>query len=209
MLTTAPTDRAMHDLVHTIPLTQEVWLRLERERDALSVQLASPVAVSPLDRVSEDEAVPSPPELWDRQQLARRLDTLQEVLQRARVVIPDGTAVVGSQVVVQDEDGVLDTFLLVVPGEASSRAGRISIDSPLGRVLLGRRVGDVAEVSAPDGVWAVTVVQVSVRRLPGAARWLRTSRSNRQPVQRCTGCTRQRRLKLLRLGRPTRPLASV
>jgi transcription elongation GreA/GreB family factor len=161
VLKTTPTERATRELVHPIPITQEVLTRLERERDFLAAQLASPMVVAPMDRVSDDDAVPSPPELWDRQQLARRLDALQEVLPRARVAGPDGTAVVGRQVIVQDEEGVLDTFLLVVPGEANSRAGQISIDSPLGRALLGRRVGDVAEVSAPDGVWAVTVVQVA------------------------------------------------
>jgi transcription elongation factor GreA len=161
MIATSPTQRVTKELGNEIRMTREVRTRLEAERDQLATQLAVPPTISPQERMSEDEVVEPPSALWDRQQLARRLETLQDVLRRAQVVVPDGSAVVGSQVVMRDDDGLLDTFTLVVPGEANSRTGQVSIDSPLGQALLGRRAGDRTEVDAPGGVWPVTVVQVA------------------------------------------------
>jgi transcription elongation factor GreA len=57
-------------------------------------------------------------------------------------------------------EDMLDEYLLVPPGGADSRDGRISIDSPLGQALLGRRAGETVEVKAPSGNRTVTLVHV-------------------------------------------------
>jgi transcription elongation factor GreA len=66
---------------------------------------------------------------------------------------------VGSLVRVRDEDGD-DEFLVVAPEEADATVDRISAESPLGRALLGRRVGERVRFRAPGGVAGVTVVGV-------------------------------------------------
>jgi transcription elongation GreA/GreB family factor len=71
----------------------------------------------------------------------------------------DGVVRVGSRVRVRDEDGE-DEFALVTPEDVDTGANRISIESPLGRALLGRRVGDRVRFRAPGGVMGVTVVGV-------------------------------------------------
>jgi transcription elongation factor GreA len=52
------------------------------------------------------------------------------------------------------EDGVdeEERYHLVGPAEADPAAGRISIESPLGRALLGAKVGQSVKVNAPNGV---------------------------------------------------------
>ena len=50
-----------------------------------------------------------------------------------------------------DEDGSVETYKIVGPAEADYTAGRISFESELGRALLGRRVGDEAQVKTATG----------------------------------------------------------
>ena len=66
---------------------------------------------------------------------------------------------IGSRVRVQDSDGDAE-FSIVPPEDADCMADRISMDSPLGRALLGRRVGEHVRFRAPGGVLAVTVLEV-------------------------------------------------
>ncbi len=66
---------------------------------------------------------------------------------------------VGSRVRVHDRDGEAE-FDIVEPGEADAISSRVSAESPLGRALLGQRIGDLVRFHAPGGVLAVTVVGV-------------------------------------------------
>jgi transcription elongation factor GreA len=67
---------------------------------------------------------------------------------------------IGSRVRVQDDDGE-DEFAVVAPEDVDTGAHRISTESPLGRALLGRRIGDRVRFRAPGGVMGVTVVGLS------------------------------------------------
>jgi transcription elongation factor GreA len=60
---------------------------------------------------------------------------------------------------VRDSDGDAE-FRIVEPQEADAVAERVSAESPLGRALLGRQVGDLVRFRAPGGVLAVTIVDV-------------------------------------------------
>jgi transcription elongation factor GreA len=66
----------------------------------------------------------------------------------------------GSRVRVHDSDGEVE-FCVVEAGDADAVAERVSAESPLGRALIGRRVGDEVRFRAPLGVRAVTVVRVN------------------------------------------------
>ena len=54
------------------------------------------------------------------------------------------------------------TYKIVSEKEADLKAGKISITSPIGRGLLGKKVGDVAEVQAPAGVIKFKVEDISI-----------------------------------------------
>jgi transcription elongation factor GreA len=69
---------------------------------------------------------------------------------------------IGSRVRVRDDDGE-DEFALVPEHDADACADRVSADSPLGRALLGRRVGERVRFRAPGGVMGVTVIAVEGR----------------------------------------------
>ena len=87
--------------------------------------------------------------------LRARLDNA--VLVDAAELNPDEVGI-GSIVEIDDEDGTrMEIEISSVMG-----AGCVSPDSPLGRALLGRAVGDTVEVDAPRGAWRAEIV--SIRR---------------------------------------------
>jgi transcription elongation factor GreA len=75
--------------------------------------------------------------------------------------VPSEFVQVGSTVVVRDRDGSRDTYVIVSAAGSEPRAGLISRDSPLGRTLLGRQVGEAVLVPAPGGSFTVTVESIS------------------------------------------------
>jgi transcription elongation factor GreA len=90
--------------------------------------------------------------------LERRIAMLRDRLNRAVVVGEDtaGSDVisVGSKVEIEDERGEKLDF------EISSVDG-VSPESPVGRALLGRKVGDEVEIEAPRGAWRARIVSVT------------------------------------------------
>jgi transcription elongation factor GreB len=92
--------------------------------------------------------------------LAKRLDALTVVEPADR---DDGRVYFGAWVTVEDEDGVEAEYRLVGPDEADAKASDISIDSPMGRALLGRAEGDEVAVVRPKGRATFTISSVRYR----------------------------------------------
>jgi regulator of nucleoside diphosphate kinase len=95
--------------------------------------------------------------LTDAGQGLRALNDLIEVTDEAEIVpgsrIPPDVVTIHSKVVFRDElTESLHTVTLVYPHEFSIGDRRISLLSPVGRALLGRRVGDCAQLEVPGGV---------------------------------------------------------
>jgi transcription elongation GreA/GreB family factor len=157
MATRNPVDLDANVTVDGLPMTREVFHRLEAEVGRLADRLPAVAATVQVDSDSEDLFTVAVSAAWELHLGARRLETLRRVLAQARVVRQDGAVIVGSRVRIRDEDGSLDVYTVVAPGEANARNGSISPESPLGAALLGRRVGETAEVPAPAGKYWVTL----------------------------------------------------
>jgi transcription elongation factor GreA len=88
-------------------------------------------------------------------QVEATIADIEDQLSRAIVIDPttlSGDKVVfGATVTLADEDNKKVKYQLVGQVEADARDGRISYNSPLGRALIGRQVGEDVEVSAPAG----------------------------------------------------------
>jgi transcription elongation factor GreA len=95
-----------------------------------------------------------------------RIKELEAKLAAAKVIDPatvdaGGRVVFGATVHLEDEDsGVKATFQIVGDDEADLKLGLISISSPIARALIGKEVGDVAEVQAPGGLKFWEIVEV-------------------------------------------------
>ena len=96
-----------------------------------------------------------------------RIEDLRQKLCLSEIVIGQqfGTLAVGFGANVEVEN--LDTghcfiYQLVGPYEADALSGQISIDSPMGRSLLGRRVGEEITVYAPGGVRSYRILAIFV-----------------------------------------------
>jgi transcription elongation GreA/GreB family factor len=74
---------------------------------------------------------------------------------------PPGVVAFGAEVEVMDADGTTSVFRIVGEDEADAAAGRISAFSPLARVLLGGRVGDVADWNRPKGRTSLEILAIS------------------------------------------------
>jgi len=88
-------------------------------------------------------------------QIEASIADIEDQLSRALVIDPTtlgGDKVVfGATVTLLDEDDKKVRYQLVGQVEANARDGRISYNSPLGRALIGREVGEEVEVSTPSG----------------------------------------------------------
>ena len=104
--------------------------------------------------------------LEEQAQLERRITILETQLAAAKVVIPaaDGAASIGSVVRVRDgEAGELAEYELVGPVEADIANGRVSVDAPVGRALVGQGAGAVVDVETPGGKLGLKVLSVRTR----------------------------------------------
>jgi transcription elongation factor GreA len=95
-----------------------------------------------------------------------RIQTIEKMLRQAKVVTSenvDPNAVhIGSIVLVKDlDEGLEEEYTLVGASEADPSNNRISNESPVGKALLGAKVGDTVEVSAPVGKIRMQVKKIS------------------------------------------------
>ena len=97
----------------------------------------------------------------------RRLDAsvrrLQATLESVVVADPptdQKKVAFGASVTIRHEDGEEDEYLIIGVDEADPETGRISWISPLARVLLSRRAGDIVRFQSPAGVEELTIVKV-------------------------------------------------
>ena len=93
-----------------------------------------------------------------------RILTLDNMINNA-VIIDEGrggrdTVEVGTTVSVQDQDGRSFVYTILGSAEADPSQGKISNVSPIGKSLLGKRVGDVADVNVPSGKITLEVLAI-------------------------------------------------
>jgi transcription elongation factor GreA len=92
-----------------------------------------------------------------------RVADLEAILRHARVIREVKTTDevgIGNRVTVAEDGFPPETYTIVGPAEAQPENGRISYESPVGAALLGKRLGDVAQIKTPAGVLELTVTAI-------------------------------------------------
>jgi len=149
-------------------LTPEGREALEQELNFLKTVRRQQVANRLHEALGEGELIENA-ELEDarREQsfVEGRILALEEQLRKAVIIEnsqSDGVVGVGSHVTVQEHDvDSPEEYHVVGSAEADPAHGKISNESPLGKALLGKRVGDKAVVQAPDGDIAFDILAVN------------------------------------------------
>ena len=98
--------------------------------------------------------------------LEMKISKLEETLSNARLIdesqLDNSKVLVLSKVKLKNQtNGMELTYTLVADGEANLAAGKISVNSPIGKGLLGKTVGDVAEIQVPNGIIKFDILEIS------------------------------------------------
>lgn len=99
--------------------------------------------------------------------LELKISEMEKTLSTARVIsqedLDNSKVVILSTVKIkQAKTGKEFTYTLVSQSEANLRAGKISVESPIGQGLLGKAVGETAEVKTPRGVMEFEVLDIAI-----------------------------------------------
>tara|TARA_B100001093_G_C26762791_1_gene986506 strand:+ start:625 stop:1098 length:474 start_codon:yes stop_codon:yes gene_type:complete len=98
--------------------------------------------------------------------LEMRISKLEERLSNARVIdesqLDNSKVLVLSKVKIKNQvNGMTMDYTLVADGEADLSLGKISVNSPIGKGLLGKSVGDIAQISVPSGLINFEIIEIS------------------------------------------------
>ncbi len=98
--------------------------------------------------------------------LEMKISKLEETLANARLI--DESQLDTSKVLVlstvrlkNTANNMQMTYTLVAESEADLRSGKISVNSPIGKGLLGKSVGDLAEITVPNGTITFEILEIS------------------------------------------------
>lgn len=144
----------MHEPIYLTPegaarLREELTELKGPQREALSRRLREAIQMGDLSenadyhKAKEDQAF-----------LEGRIQELEYILSNAEIVEDTGKrdeVRVGVSVTVQEDDFEPEVFYIVGAKEADPRAGKISNESPIGKALMNRRVGDSVVANTPAG----------------------------------------------------------
>ncbi len=96
--------------------------------------------------------------------LEGRIQELSQILNNYQIIDENKTSTgivdIGSHVTIQEDDFDPETYHIVGPKEADPYNARISHASPIGKALLGRRVGDVVTADTPNGSFRFKIVKI-------------------------------------------------
>ncbi len=98
--------------------------------------------------------------------LEMKIAKLEETLAGARLIdesqLDTSKALVLSTVKIKNQtNGKEMVYTLVADGEADLASGKISVNSPIGKGLLGKSVGEVAEIQVPNGILKFDVIEIT------------------------------------------------
>ncbi len=152
-----------------IMLTDEGLLKLEQELENLRTKKRKEVAekikvargFGDLSENSEYDAAKE-----EQAQVEARIVQLENMLKNAKVIDHDdidlNVVSIGTRVTVYDEEFEEELeYSIVGSTEADPDMFRISDESPVGRALIGRNIGDIVDVETPSGVIKFKILSIS------------------------------------------------
>ena len=158
-------------MADTVPMTRDGYNKIKAEIERMeSVEMPEITRKMAEARAEGDlkENAEYHAQRENQGMLQAKINELKGKLARASIIdvsqLPKDEVVFGCTVTVKDlEYGDEEEFTLVGAGEDDYDAGKILCTSPIGEGLLGKKVGQVAEIEAPAGLMKFEVVKIEFR----------------------------------------------
>jgi len=132
------------------------------ERPAISKQIAEARDKGDLSENAEYEAAKEAQGL-----LEMKISILKEKIASARLIDEsklktDVVQILNKVVIKNKKNGQVMTYTLVSEHEANLKEAKLAINTPIGKALLGKKVGDVVEVTVPAGKIPFEIIEISI-----------------------------------------------
>jgi transcription elongation factor GreA len=128
------------------------------KREELSARLRSAIQMGDLSENADYHKAKE-----DQGFLEGRIQELEAILRNSVIIEKTkstGVVTIGSHVTIQEEGLDAESYHLVGPTEADPRKGKISHESPIGRALMDKKVGDIAEAETPGGKIKFKIIKI-------------------------------------------------
>ncbi|MCT4623157.1 MAG: transcription elongation factor GreA [Schleiferiaceae bacterium] len=131
------------------------------ERPKISQQIAEARDKGDLSENAEYDAAKEAQGLMEM-----RISQMEELMANARIIdesqLDTSKVLVLSKVKIRNQANKMEmTYTLVSEKEADLKTGKISVESPIGKGLLGKSVGDIAEIKVPRGIMKFEIIDIS------------------------------------------------
>jgi transcription elongation factor GreA len=146
-------------------LTQQGWDELDKElaelkarRGEIAEKIKSARDFGDLSENAEYDAARD-----EQGQVEGRISEIEEILQNASIIkttTTNGVVSIGSKVTLHTPKGVM-TYTIVSSVEADPAEKKISDESPIGHALLGKKVGESAEIKTPTGIIEYKIKEIA------------------------------------------------
>jgi transcription elongation factor GreA len=129
------------------------------ERDALAARLRSAIQMGDLSENADYHKAKE-----DQGFLEGRIKELEHILKNVVLIdrnkMDTSKVSIGSTITVKEDGMDTETWFLVGPKEANPRTGKISHESPIGKALIDRKVGDKIHVDTPGGGLDIIILKI-------------------------------------------------
>jgi transcription elongation factor GreA len=128
------------------------------KREELSKRLRSAIQMGDLSENADYHKAKE-----DQGFLEGRIQELEAILRNSIIIektLSKGLVTIGSTITIQEDDFDPETYHLVGATEADPQHGKISHESPIGRALIDKKVGDVAEAETPGGKLKFKILKI-------------------------------------------------
>ncbi|MCL4529808.1 MAG: transcription elongation factor GreA [Chloroflexi bacterium] len=149
-------------------LTKEGFQKLQEELDHLHTAKRQEVAERLHEAMEGGELIENAEYEAAKNEQAfveGRIQELEILLASAHLIEEDdknprGVVAIGSTVTLQEQGYDEEKYTIVGAAEANPREGKISNESPIGKAILNRKVGEVVPVETPNGTYKVKILKV-------------------------------------------------
>jgi len=153
-------------MTHPNYLTPEGEAKLNAElevlkgprREELSLRLRSAIQMGDLSENADYHKAKE-----DQGFLEGRIQELEAILRNSVIIektLSKGLVTIGATITIQEKDFDPETYHLVGAAEADPQNGKISHESPIGRALMDKKVGDIAEAETPGGKLKFKILKI-------------------------------------------------